>query len=487
MQETINAYGYSYSFKEFALQAAAIIAAVLIISWFSELRGNFLLIMVVLAVATIPFLLYAYFKQLYGVQRFEMVQTYLSNILPIFMQKPKFRYALEEVADMSNGLMNKVILHSLEYIDTNTDDENVTRTAMDFIETEFPNSRIASVHKLMLDIEQGNSENYTDICENMYIDIEAWIRRVYNFQKELKSRRTSLIMLCAMSIVLNTMFVYMYGTSEIFDGFTTSVMYQTTTFIFLAATFLVAILIITMLHGAWLVDDNTKKNEDYNNDCYNYIHTHDGKPTKKSYMNAGFAAFAAIVATIVTKNKVCLAILLLSVMALMQDKMKLNSKRSTVKHVLTIEFPVWLRGVALDLNDMTVIVAMEKSMNNCSYIMKCELEKFFEQYAENPTSIRAFNDFLGEYQLEDVQSSMKVLYTIQSMSKEETQKQVTVIIQRNQELLAKSEQLQNEDSLGMAEMLGYAPMVLLTAQLIMSMVLMFIHIMNYMNEITSAI
>lgn len=129
--------------------------------------------MVVLAVATIPFMLYAYFKQLYGVQRFEMVQSYLSNILPIFMQKPKYRYALEEVADMSNGLMNKVILHSLEYIDTNTDDENVTRTAMEFIENEFPNSRIASTHKLMLDIEQGNSENYTDICENMYIDIEA--------------------------------------------------------------------------------------------------------------------------------------------------------------------------------------------------------------------------------------------------------------------------------------------------------------------------
>lgn len=129
--------------------------------------------MVVLAVATIPFMLYAYFKQLYGVQRFEMVQSYLSNILPIFMQKPKYRYALEEVADMSNGLMNKVILHSLEYIDTNTDDENVTKTAMEFIESEFPNSRIASTHKLMLDIEQGNSESYTDICENMYVDIEA--------------------------------------------------------------------------------------------------------------------------------------------------------------------------------------------------------------------------------------------------------------------------------------------------------------------------
>lgn len=147
-------------------------------------------------------------------------------------------------------------------------------------------------------------------------------------------------MLCAMSIVLNTMFVYMYGTSQIFDGFTTSVMYQTTTFIFLAATFLTAILIITMLHGAWLVDDNTKKNEDYNNECYNYIHTHDGKPSKMAYTNAGFAVFAAIAATIITKNKICLVIILMGLVALVQDKMKLKSKTSTVKRVLTIEFPV---------------------------------------------------------------------------------------------------------------------------------------------------
>lgn len=78
---------------------------------------------------------------------------------------------------------------------------------------------------------------------------------------------------------------------------------------------------------------------------------------------------------------------------------------------------------------------------------------------------------------------MKVLFTIQSMSAEETQKQISMLITRNQELLTKTETIKNKDSLGSAEMLGYAPMVLLTAQLLVSMCLMFIHIMNYMNRV----
>ena len=132
---------------------------------------------------------------------------------------------------------------------------------------------------------------------------------------------------------------------------------------------------------------------------------------------------------------------------------------------------------------MTVINAIEESTKTCSYCMKKELEKFFEVYNENPTSIRAFNEFLSEYKIEDVQASMKVLFTVQSMSEEETKNQIAMIIGRNQELLTKTETIQNKDSLGYAEMLGYAPMVLLTVQLLMSMFLMFMHIMEYMNLI----
>lgn len=487
LQETASSYGYEYTLNEFIIQSCAIIGIVLGVSYVSQLKGLYLAWISIIALLSIPFLIYAYFKQMYATKRFEMVQSYLSNVLPVFMQKPKFRYAIEEVRDMSSKQMRQSLNHALSYIDTNTDDENVVGTAMSFIEMEFPNSRIKSVHKLMSDIENGNSESYVDICENMYIDIEGWIRRVYNFQKELKSRRTSLLMLCGFSIILNTIFVYMYGTSEVFVGFTDKTLYQVSTFIFIAAVFIVMALVITMLHGGWLVDDSKDKDTEEKIKAYNYIHTHDGSIKKNDVIVSFIFFVGAFYMISILGNKMGWALIMLAAIFLFRSKMNYTSQKKKVSDTLMIEFPVWLRTVALNLNDMTVIVSMEKSMETCSFLMKKELDKFFEEYNENPTSIAAFNNFLSEYDIDDVQSSMKILYTIQSMSKEDVNNQVTIIIQRNQELLAKTEQMQNEESLGAAELLGYMPMILLTAQLIMSMVLMFLHIMEYMNAITATI
>ena len=89
------------------------------------------------------------------------------------MQKPKIRYALGEVRDMSQGQMEVAIGHAVDYIDTTTDDENIMSTALTFIENEFPNSRIKAVHKLLLDVENGNSKEYKSIVENMYVDVES--------------------------------------------------------------------------------------------------------------------------------------------------------------------------------------------------------------------------------------------------------------------------------------------------------------------------
>ena len=483
LRDTVNTYGYSYTFNEFVKQAMGIVAVVTGIAWISEVRGVYLGFLIIASLLSVPWLLYSWFNQMFNNKKFEMVQSYLSNILPIFMQKPKIRYALEEVRDMSNGQMQVAIDHAIDYIDTSSDDEDIMKTALSFIETEFPNSRICSVHKLLLDIEEGNSNDYNSICENMYVDVESWIRRVYGFQKELKSRRTSLVILCIFSLLMNCMFTYMYGTSEIFDGFTARGVYQVCTSVFIFLVLLTAALIMTQLHGSWLVNDSSDKEEQANADAYSYIHSHRPVTKKQDVMCAIMLVFAGIILTFGMQNKMALVLFPFAAIFAMRGKMTWNSKRSRVKKALMLEFPVWLRGIALNLHDMTVVNAIMESKKTCSYGMAKEIDKFFEIYNENPTSIRAFNEFLADYQIEDVQATMKVLFTVQSMSREQIQTQTAMLINRNQELLTKTETIKNKDSLGYAEMLGYLPMILLTIQLLMSMVLMFMHIMEYMNDI----
>ena len=483
LRDTVNTYGYSYSFNEFAKQSLAIVLVVTVIAWVSQIRGTYLIFLIVASMLSVPWLLYSWFNQMFNNKKFEMVQSYLSNILPIFMQKPKIRYSLGEVRDMANGQMQAAIDHAIDYIDTSSEDEDMMKTALSFIETEFPNSRICSVHKLLLDIEEGNSEDYTPICENMYTDVEAWIRRVYGFQKDLKSRRTSLVILCLFSLLMNCMFTYMYGTSEIFNGFTERGLYQACTSIFIFLVLLVAALIMTQLHGSWLINDSSEKEEQENTDAYMYIHSHRPKTKKQDVICAVFLVMTGIILMVGYQNKAAAVLFPFALIFAMRTKLTWNSKQSRVKKALMLEFPVWLRGVALNLHDMTVINAISASKETCSYSMAQEIDKFFKIYDENPTSIRAFNEFLAEYQIEDVQATMKILFTVQSMSEKEIQNQTVMLINRNQELLTKTETIRNKDSLGYAEMLGYAPMLLLTMQLLVSMVLMFMHIMEYMNDI----
>lgn len=483
LKNTINTYGYSYSISEFAKQSLGILAIVIGISTYSGLKGVYLFSIIALAIISIPFLLYAWFNQMFAGKRFEMVQSYLSNIIPIFMQKPKIRYALSEVRDMAQGQMQDAIGHAIDYIDTVSTDENVMQTALSFIETEFPNSRIRAVHKMLLDIENGNSKDYNAICENMYTDVESWIRRVYSFQKDLKNRRNSLIILCIFSLLLNAIFTSMYGTNEVFIGFTDRTIYQISTTIFIGLTLLTVALIITRLHGSWLIYDASEKDEIDNIRAYGYIHANTPSIKKNDLIFAILIGISGLIMWVFQRNTVIFLLLPLAVVFAMRAKIMWNSKFKRVSKTLMLEFPVWLRNIALNLHEMTVINAIEESTKTCSYCMKKELEKFFKIYNENPTSIRAFNEFLSEYKIEDVQASMKVLFTVQSMSEEETKSQIAMIIGRNQDLLTKTETIQNKDSLGYAEMLGYAPMVLLTMQLLMSMLLMFMHIMNYMSQI----
>lgn len=486
LKNTINTYGYSYTFGEFVGQTVAIVSGVTLISWYSKLTNWRFFGVVAVAFISIPFLLYAWFNQMFVGKKFEMVQSYLSNIIPVFMQKPKIRYALQEVRDMSRGQMKEAIQHAIDYIDTASDDEELTKTALSFIEAEFPNSRIRAVHKMLLDIENGNSKDYTLICENMYTDVEAWIRRVYNFQKELKNRRNSLVILCGFSLILNSIFISVYNSNEIFNGFTDRMLYQIATALFIVAVLVTAALILTKLHGDWLIYDAGEKSDIENIRAYSYIQINENACAKSDIITGLILIIIGIILWAGFKNTAAVVLIPFALLYIFKGKTKYKSRFNRVKKALMLEFPVWLRTVALSLHDMTVVNAIRESSNTASYCMQKEIEKFFAIYDANPTSIRAFNEFLSEYEIEDVQASMKVLFTMQSMSNEEIQRQIAMIIDRNQELLNKTETIRNQDSLGYAEMLGYAPMVLLTTQMIMSMLLMFIHIVDYMNTVLSS-
>ena len=473
----INRYGFNYSTKDFMIQAFGIISLVLVVAYLSRLELRYILILVLITMCLIPFIIKAWFLQSYNIKKFTMLTDYLGNIIPIFSQKTKIRYTLGELLDITNGSMKESIAKAINYLDNTVDDPDMAKNALKIIEDEFPNSRIKSVHKLLLSVESSNSTAYKDVCQNMYEDIEAWIKRVYTFQKELKNRRNKLLILCIATLFMNSIFVYIYISNEYFIGFTKLPIFQISTLIFTAIILVTITVVLTKLHGEWLINDTDYRKDDYIKK--QYLFYKNGIPKLKAMDIITFliCIAGAVYMFIVKEYTLCAISVALSILVIGFPGGRHKAAYKVVSKSLTIEFPIWLREISLTLSNLTVLNAIERSITMASYPLKKEIIKFLDEAKKDPSSIKPYNNFLIDYDLEDARSSMKVLYAIQNIGKEDVKDRISNLIVRNQEMLDKAESIRNNDSISGIEALGYVPTIVFSIQMLVSMFAMFSYMM----------
>lgn len=483
LRANINNYGFDLSIGTAIMYYILIIVIPVLIAVVSKLQYKYCIIIGIISLIIAPFLIQSFYKQKFTERRFEMVIDYLTNMLPIFMQKTKILYALVEIKPLLKYQMSKIIDEAIEYIEQNNEDPDAEVTALEMIEMEFPNTRIKSLHKLMQSIEYKNSTVISDACENMYTDIDAWIKRVNKFIADLKDRKIKLIILCVMTLGLNVLFTYMYTSNEFFEGFVQNTLYQISVTIFIVIIMAIAIISLLKLDGAWLIDDATTEDAKSIEKAYKTWELGRLKLTKAekvmSVLLAGVGSYM-----IVSKQYPIGIIVFAFVLIVLTNKQRKYSDayKALNKH-FQIEFPSWLREITLNLNTKTVINAIEDSMLMCSYPMYRQLELFMEKAHEAPNSIVPYSELLGGFDLKESQTSLKVLYSIQQYGQNEIKDQVSSLIQRNQDSLDTSESMKNQTRLMGVEAIGFAPMAVLTVLMIIDMALLFEEMMKLMTNI----
>lgn len=463
----------------YLLESLGILIGVILISIASCLHTVPIIIIGIYAALIIPLIIKAWIKQNKNYERFTTLCNYLTNIIPIFMQRTKIRFTLGELYEICDGDIKEVIGKAIEYIDNTKDDPNLLANGLKIIEKEFPNSRVKSVHKFLLSVENTNSTAYKEIAENLYNDIEKWIKRTYAFQKDIKDRRNKIIILCAITLIMNVMFVFIYVSNEYFKGFVDIIYYQISSTIFIGIVLLVIAIIVVRLNGEWLIDDEENKEQEFLKKKYRLYKKGKQKINIVDILLCLICLALAVYLYTINKIPPAIGLIALAYILLSQKaRSYLATKKYLIKE-LTIEFPIWLREVSLSLGSLTVINAIEKSIEAASYPMRREVRNFLDEVKKNPSSIKAYNEFLSEYQIDEVKSSMRVLYAINNVSKSEMKERVAKLIDRNQELLTKSETIRNNDSIGGIEMIGYLPTLIFSIQMMASMIIMF----NYMMQV----
>lgn len=484
LKKEIESYGYTYSFKSFLLSALGYLSVIVIISLYIKLQWKYIVFLGMVILLIIPFLIRSQFNQLYQIKRFEMVTNYLENIIPIFKRTPIITHAWSELLDLLEGEMKDVVKEAYEKIMTNTDDPEVLKSAFYIIESHFPNSRIHSLHQMMYTIVTQNTKNYVMSIDNVWLDVQSWITRVSLFQKNLKERKSKLTLLTLLTMAANCLFVMMYSSNDVFRPFTDHVIYQ------ISSTFFMLTLIVTLcifemkLNGKWLLDDQTVHITKKATRSFQYITHHqlEEKIQLKDYIISFLILIVGIFVLLNKKNMaISLCCFFMAYMIFTNQKRTYKTHLKNVKKYLSIEFPSWLRDISLNINNLTVLNAIEASKEATSHILNHYIDLFLDEVYYNPTSIKPYNEFLSEFRIDGVKSTMKTLYSLQSLDKEEMDKQTNYLITRNQDLLAKAESIKNEDSISGLKLLGFVPVGIFIIQMLISMGLLFSVMIQLMN------
>ena len=112
---------------------------------------------------------------------------------------------------------------------------------------------------------------------------------------------------------------------------------------------------------------------------------------------------------------------------------------------------------------------MIKSYNDAPGVLKPELELLMERLREAPESSLPYVDFFGSFALRDVQSAMKMLYSIQSGSGGDPDTQIADIIERNNQMLEVTEVAIADKAVAALDSLFLMPLIICAGKLMVDM------------------
>ena len=500
----IQGYGYNYSVSKYVLTAIAVLSAMVIISYFYELKLAAIIALAVLALLMLPSIILSQYRYLYNNGRFEQLVDYMEQMIISFKQNPKILYALESCTDIVEGEIKTCVEEAINIITTDTTTENVYEKALGVIEKQFPNSRLRTLHRFLINVENVNSVAYQESIDTLYFDIRSWVTRVYSFQKQIANMKSKLSIIMGLSLLVAAAFVQiivvvenslknstdpaemdeMFGNPDMFTiNVTGHPISQITSILFIGLFILMYMIMCSRIHGNWLVNDLSKEDPDRLYKEMDYIVNFDGKKSLKTGAVLGViigGAFA-VLGFIIWKPLALLGLAMFFIL-MFKGHLSYKSKKKHIEKELIKEFPVWMRDVAINLNNMVVVKAIEDSKDTASPVIKPFITHFLEEIEKDPVSIRPYKEFLGIYSISEINTAIKILYSVKMLNKDDAQRQINDLISRNQILLEESEQMKNDDALSGVSAIALIPMLLMIFKLLADMMLLMISLFGMIGS-----
>lgn len=403
-------------------------------------------------------IIYQSYKARYEQRRFSDVSIYLERMIYYFSSGITILDSLVLILKLfPDGDMHDVLEKAINIIKT-SNVANVDKTALYEIEKVYPVTRIKTLHKFMLQVQQngGNTELGKTILLN---DRKNWVDRTMEMQAAKKNFRTDTVIVLALVTFMSLCVLYIPQYIKQFNiDISRYPLVQVTSVILLCAGLVIYTHINGFMSRNWLDEKKDKTDEECKKIYDNYFINN----TKRDVIVAAICSAITIIISIVVFVKVhsFFVFAVDAVLILFFVKSPAIGKKEVKKQIqrmIEISYPSWLLQVSLYLATENVPVAMTKSYEDAPGIIKPALFKMLKELDANPASVDPYNNFLKEFNMEEVSESMTALYSLAQSEGGDIEDEFANLIKRNNELSNKAEKLKNEDKLFLMQLNMYLP------------------------------
>lgn len=476
LQTEIAGYGFTYSLKKVYVTMLIFFVGILITGFLFKLQMSYILILGGIGILMLPMIIISQYKYLFEQRRFTDVSTYVEQMIYNFKKQPKILNALIEVKRMFVNDGKSQMASTLEKAIKSIQEDGADYTgALSSIYEQYPCSRVKSLHRFMMKIER-NGGLYQSGINVLLEDIGIWIERTYQYQVNRKHAKNNILISIILSCVICYFMIYALtgGAITFGSGVYNNQVFQVALCIFLAISLTIYTISTSKLNGSWLVKENS--DDSVIKQKYDFINTYDAKvQRKKALIKLAILSPLALLATLLIQNWYILSLLVV-MMAIIytQPAKKLKSATKYIEREVSKAFGDWLRDLMIDIPLSNVRVALRTSLADAPYVLQGELAKLIANIDKDSISSIPYQQFFKDYALPEIKRPVQMLYSLNELGKDEVEKQLNDLIKQNNALIARSEDLRNEDAVTLTNAIVAGPMITSSLVLLVIMFLFFV-------------
>lgn len=457
IQKEVNRFGYSFSLSGFWKYFVLTFIGIFVLCKIYGLHLGFTLFVMIFSIFLAPSVILNTYRNQYEQKRFSDLTNYLEQILYSFRRVPKILNALQDaMVVFPNGKMNELIKTTIYNIQNRPLEEgdSIYENAFQEMEEYYGCRRLIQAHNFLVKVETLGGD-YSRSIDILIEDRRLWLERVYELEKERKGLMTKITISLILSFVICGSAMLMlpgdFGTLD-------TIVCQLVTTAFITGDILIWYFARKKLSADWL--DDWLEDVGRIDRNYDLVVNYDPKKENRESVIMVMAFLIISISGIaVHSTNITIIGILLMIYAFFHSNLRLKSARKYILREINKGFPVWIMELSLLLQTENPHVALSRSIEQAPHVLKASLIKLVEELEKNPTQIEPYLQFMPKFDMPDIQSAMRLLYSMSEFGSEDAGKQIGTLVERNNRLMDKAERMVNEDSIAGTGALALVPML----------------------------